>query len=196
MKRRITRHVLHYSLSVSRQKALMTLDGSYPGERASPEKLNRLADFYRDAARRAAGSIQNGDPMSAAPLRLLAIQSIELNLSAFLLLHGASALDIRKMGHNLAARQERAAESGLKLRHRTAAHVSAIARDREYLIARYEPDCISNVSQLNRMLATMEEVATKVSQAVIAARPQFETSRHRQVGAASKPQKAADVSFN
>jgi len=175
---------------------LMTIDGSYPGERASPDKLNRLADFYRDAAHRAAGSIQNGDPLSAAPLRLLAIQSIELNLSAFLLLHGASALDIRKMGHNLAARQERAANIGLKLRHRTAAHVSAIAQDREYLIARYEPDCLSNVSQLNRMLATMEEVATKVSQAIIAARPRLEASRRRRLGASNRPQTVVALSPN
>ncbi|RYG88150.1 MAG: hypothetical protein EON59_05310 [Alphaproteobacteria bacterium] len=138
----------------------------YPGARASPYELNLLADFYRDAAFRAAESVRCGDALSAAPLRLLAIQSIELNLSAFLLLNGVSALEVRRMGHDLACRVERASELGLVLRQRTAAHIAAVVRDREYLIARYGPDCLSNVSQLNRMLATVQEVATKVSQAV------------------------------
>ena len=52
------------------------------------------------------------------------------------------------------------------LRGRTSAHIRAIARDREYLIARYGPDCLSTASQMNRLLATLEEVARKVSRAV------------------------------
>ncbi len=52
------------------------------------------------------------------------------------------------------------------LRERTSAHIRAIARDREYLIARYGPDCLSTASQMNRLLATLEEVARKVSRAV------------------------------
>ncbi|KQM55437.1 hypothetical protein ASE69_17230 [Sphingomonas sp. Leaf208] len=52
--------------------------------------MNRLADFYRDAAHRSSGSIQIGDPLSAGPMCLLAIHSIELNLSAYLLLHGVT----------------------------------------------------------------------------------------------------------
>ena len=52
------------------------------------------------------------------------------------------------------------------LRERTSAHIRAIARDREYLIARYGPDCLSTASQMNRMLATLEEVARNVSRAV------------------------------
>lgn len=42
--------------------------------------------------------------MSAAPLRLLAIQSVELNLSAFLLLTVSTPLDVRRLGYDLAAR--------------------------------------------------------------------------------------------
>jgi hypothetical protein len=128
--------------------------------------MNRLADFYRDAAHRSSGSIQNGDPLSAGPMRLLAIHSIELNLSAYLLLHGVTWAAIRKMGHDLAARLELAEGKGMVLRERTAAHISAMARDREYLVARYGPDCLSTASQINRLLATLEEVARKVSLAV------------------------------
>jgi hypothetical protein len=81
----------------------MTTD-PHPGDHASPYQMNRLADFYRDAAHRSSGSIQMGDPLSAGPMRLLAIHSIELNLSAYLLLQGSTWPAIRKMGHDLAAR--------------------------------------------------------------------------------------------
>ncbi len=143
----------------------------YPGDGASPYDMNRLADFYRDAAHRSSGSIQIGDPLSAGPMRLLAIHSIELNLSAYLLLHGVTWASIRKMGHDLAARLECAEGKGMLLRKRTAAHISVMARDREYLVARYGPDCLSTASQMNRLFATLEEVARKVSLAVADAPP-------------------------
>ncbi|WP_201297400.1 hypothetical protein [Sphingomonas sp. 8AM] len=133
--------------------------------------MNRLADFYRDAAHRSSGAILIGDPTSAGPMRLLAIHSIELNLSAYLLLQGSSWSEIRKMGHDLTVRLERATARGLVLRERTSAHIRAIARDREYLVARYGPDCLSTASQMNRLLATLEEVARKVSRAVADAPP-------------------------
>lgn len=143
----------------------------YPGDDASPYAMNRLADFYRDAAHRSSGSIQIGDPLSAGPMRLLAIHSIELNLSAYLLLHGVTWAAIRKMGHDLEARSERAKDKGLVLRERTVAHIRAIARGREYLVARYGADCLSTASQMNRLLATLEEVARKVSLAIADAPP-------------------------
>ena len=89
--------------------------------------MNRLADFYRDAAHRSSGSIQIGDPLSAGKMRLLAIHSIELNLSAFLLLHGVTWAEIRKMGHDLAARLDCAEGKGMVLRERTAAHIRAFS---------------------------------------------------------------------
>jgi hypothetical protein len=143
----------------------------YPGDDASPYAVNRLADFYRDAAHRSSGSIQIGDPLSAGPMRLLAIQSIELNLSAYLLLHGVTWAAIRKMGHDLEGRLVSAKGKGLVVRDRTAAHIRAIAQDREYLVARYGADCLSDGSQINRLFATLEEVARKVSLAVANAPP-------------------------
>lgn len=165
----------------------MTTD-RYPGDQASPYDMNRLADFYRDAAHRSSGSIQMGDPLSAGPMRLLAIHSIELNLSAFLLLQGSTWAAIRKMGHDLAARLECATGRGLVLRERTAAHIRAIARDREYLVARYGPDCLSTASQLNKLLATLEEVARKVSRAVADA-PSPQPNARRGSGSPSKAEK-------
>ena len=88
------------------------MTNSYPGDHASPYEMNRLADFYRDAAHRCSGSILIGDPISAGPMRLLAIHSIELSFSAYLLLQGSSWPAIRKMGHDLTARLECATERG------------------------------------------------------------------------------------
>lgn len=60
--------------------------------------------------------------------------------------------------------------AGLVLRLRTARHVAAVARDRKYLVARYGPDCPGSASQVNRLLATLDEVAAKVSRAFVANR--------------------------
>ena len=175
---------VHHSLSAPCDDGRMTGVGDpYPGERASAHGLHRLADVYRDAACRAAGSMQRGDPLTAAPMRLLALQSIELNLSAYLVLGGMPAGEIRRLGHDLAARLALAGGAGLVLRRKTAAHVAAAARDREYLLARYGPELLGGVSQVNRLLATMDEVASKVGKAFLAASaaPAY---RHRDVDGA------------
>jgi hypothetical protein len=142
-------------------------DPIYPGEGASAQELHKLAEVYRDAAYRAAGSIKRGDPMTAAPLRLLALHSVELNLSAYLILTGSPAVAVRRLGHDLGARLALAVQAGLVLRRRTAAHVEAVARDREYLVARYGPERLGTASQVNRLLATMDEIGGKVSRAFL-----------------------------
>lgn len=81
----------------------MTKD-RYSGNQATPYDMIRPADFYRHAA----GSILIGDPISAGPMRLLAIRSIEFDLSTYLLLKGSSLVTIRRMGHVLAERLEHA----------------------------------------------------------------------------------------
>lgn len=138
---------------------------AYPGDRATASDIRRLAEEYRRAAHRAAGDLRRGEPLSGAPLRLLALHAVELDLSAFLVLHGRTWAEVRRMGHDLAPRLEAATAAGLVLRHRTAAHVVTVAREREYLVARYGPDCLGNVSQVNRLLATLDEVGLKVSRA-------------------------------
>jgi ribulose-5-phosphate 4-epimerase/fuculose-1-phosphate aldolase len=67
------------------------------------------------------------------------------------------------MQHNLAERAKRAMDSGLQLRKRTAAHISAMVGNREYLVTRYGAEMTSTVSQINRLTATLDEVANKVT---------------------------------
>lgn len=48
------------------------------------------------------------------------------------------------------------------LRSRTAAHLIAMVKTREYLVSRYETDQASTLSQINRLQATLEEISSKV----------------------------------
>lgn len=100
-------------------------------------------------------------------MRMLAIHSIELNLSAFLLANGRTHVELRALRHDVATRVDLASALGLGLRQRTAEHIRTIARDREYLVTRYGPNCLSGLPPANRVLATVVEVAAKVSQALI-----------------------------
>jgi len=106
---------------------------------------------------------RRGDPLSRAPGRLSAIHAIELYLNALLLFRGQETSRIRGLQHDLAARTEMAIANGLQLRKRTAEHLSAMAGNREYLVTRYGPEMTATISQINRLTATLDEVANKVS---------------------------------
>lgn len=136
-------------------------DGPYPGAAAAPEEIVALADEYRHAAVALMGAGRKGDPLSHAPGRLCAIHAIELYLNAFLLAGGASPEEVRSHIHDLAVRAERAICSGLVLRKRTAEHLQKMTKDREYLVSRYGPEMTSTFSQINRLMATLDEVAGK-----------------------------------
>jgi hypothetical protein len=138
----------------------------YPGEQAAPDDIWRLADEYRKAAHHLLTLGRRGDPLSRAPCRLSAIHAIELYLNALLLRQGHGASRIRGMQHNLAVRTELAMAGGLRLRKRTEAHLRTMTNDREYLVTRYGPEMNATVSQINRLTATLEEVATKVTAVV------------------------------
>lgn len=92
-----------------------------------------------------------------------AIHAIELYLNALLLFRGQETSRIRGLQHDLAARTEMAIANGLQLRKRTAAHLSAMAGNREYLVTRYGPEMTATISQINRLTATLDEVANKVA---------------------------------
>jgi hypothetical protein len=68
------------------------------------------------------------------------------------------------MQHDLAARAELAIACGLRLKKRTTAHLNAMTGNREYLVTRYGPEMTTTISQINRLTATLEEVANKVTQ--------------------------------
>jgi hypothetical protein len=94
---------------------------------------------------------------------LAAIHAVELYLNAFLMSRGVTSAKLRGMGHDLAVRSTLAAEAGLRLRKRTAGHLKDLSEAREYLVMRYGPEFSGKVSQLNRLAATLAEVAEKAS---------------------------------
>jgi HEPN domain-containing protein len=142
-------------MSVDEQK-------TYPGETASPCDVLALADEYRRAAEALLPTGRRSSPLSRAPYRLLAIHAIELYLNAYLLAAGHSAAMVRRLQHDLGSRTAHAVGATLVLRKRTLAHIGSLSERREYLTTRY--DCApAETSELNRLAASLHEVAEKVS---------------------------------
>jgi len=79
-----------------------------------------------------------------------------------LLATGHPTARVRGLQHDLATRTDLAIAAGLNLRRRTILHLRGLSETREYLITRYDPG-LSAASQLNRLAATLEEVAEKVT---------------------------------
>jgi hypothetical protein len=138
----------------------------YPGEQATSNDIRLLADEYRQAACALERLGRRGQPLSRSPFRLLAIHAIELYLNAFLMHHGYAPTNIRGMQHDLAKRANVAIENGLTLRKLTAAHLRTLAENREYLVTRYEPELSGTISQINRLSATLDQVAREVTKAL------------------------------
>lgn len=138
----------------------------YPGDVASPDQIRMLADEYSVAARTLLSHGRRRQPLSWAPSRLAAIHAVELYLNAFLMKNGLNAAQIRGLQHDLAKRTELSVANGLRLRIRTVAHLKAISASREYLVYRYAPELVGSGSQLNRLMATLDETAKKVGDAL------------------------------
>jgi len=135
---------------------------TYPGSNATPAEFVALADEYYSCAE---VLMQRGKPrvaISRAPARLCAIHAIELYLNAFLLNSGELPEQVRAHLHNLANRTEIALSHGLVLRKLTKAHLIKMTEDREYLISRYGPEMSTTLSEITRLMATLNEVAKKV----------------------------------
>lgn len=112
------------------------------------------------------GQGRKGEPLSRAPFRFTAIHAIELYLNAFLLQRGEDAAVVRGLQHNLTAKTDLAVQKGLVLRRRTVTHLHSMAANREYLAMRFGPETITTALQVNRLSATLDEVAAKVSNAI------------------------------
>ncbi|WP_247221075.1 hypothetical protein [Shinella oryzae] len=143
-------------------------------EKGRPEPGNRPADFckaadvrgilnlaarYRDAA------ITLGERLSKPnhlPRRLLALHSIELYLDALLLANGYDGETIRGIERDFNKRTRIATDIGLVLRKRTAAHLATLSSSREYLAVSYGPETTATLSQMNRVMATLDELSLKV----------------------------------
>lgn len=135
----------------------------YPGQGATAGQIKSLADDFRAAADAVASRGRRGAPASRSPYRLLALHSVELYLNALLLARGHLPIRVRGLQHDLAARTDLALAAGLVLRARTVTHLRDVAARREYLTSRYAPELAGTASEVNRMAATLEEVARKAS---------------------------------
>lgn len=132
-----------------------------PTEPAAPAEVRMLADAFRAAA----GALQDAgsaaDVRSSAPYRLIAIHAVELYLTALLRDGGLDERGARALGHDLAKRAKAAEAHGLTLRQRTRDHLATVVSQREYLVTRYGPFERVKLSELNRLEATLDEVAVK-----------------------------------
>lgn len=125
-----------------------------------------MAVAYHAAAKALLPSGKKGSHHSRAPWRLIAIHATELYLNALLLHFGQTAAEIRGLQHNMGSRAERAIAKGLVLRKRTASHLASIGTNREYLVVRYSPELDAKLSQINRLNATLDELAEKVTELI------------------------------
>jgi hypothetical protein len=140
-----------------------TAEMTHPGDCACVQALLELAADYRRAAH-ALEKLRRADKsVPFDPIRLVAIHATELHLHAFLRAQGIEGKEIRKLNHDLARMTALAAQKGIVLRGRTAAHLQSMTGAREYRNVRYAPQLQPKSSQINRILATLEEVATKVA---------------------------------
>lgn len=140
------------------------VDAVYPGESASVREILELAGHYRNAALTLGQLSPRGKPLSHTPRRFLALHAIELYLNAFLLAKGFDHKTIR--GHDIGERSRRAIDAGIILRKRTAQHLATLTSNREYLVTRYGPELTATLSQVNRVMATLEELSQKVQKLV------------------------------
>ena len=147
--------------------ASATEQPAYPGSEATVEQFVGLADEYLAAAHAILSQVSRKRSLASAPARHCAIHAVEMYLNAFLLFHGSDHKQIRGFHHDLAQRTAMATEKGLRLRVKTQAHLLRIHDQREYLIVRYGPEQASGLSELNRMLATLNEISTKVRTALL-----------------------------
>lgn len=141
---------------------------SYPGETASPWQILDLASRYEQAF--IALSVAYADmyadgpghhfPESLAPARFCAIHAIELYLNAVLRFDRVPPAYIRGRMHAL---DDPHFLRVLGLRKKTALHLGQLTARREYLVSRYDARQMHLVSEVNRITATLAEVAQKAS---------------------------------
>jgi hypothetical protein len=78
----------------------------------------------------------------------------------------ANLTNIRGSRHDLGERTRMAFEAGLVLRKRTMAHLATLSTSNEYHVVSYTPELMSTPSQMNRVMATVDELSRKVRKAL------------------------------
>lgn len=132
----------------------------YPGDAASVPEIMELANAYNKAALALFESGARGRALNCAPARLCSIHAVELYLNAFLRSRGVPNCQIRARMHNLA---DEDFVTTLVLRRKTARHLEAITKKREYLITRYGPEVTDGLTEITRLKATLGEVSMKTA---------------------------------
>ena len=142
------------------------MDLAHPDQSAKVRDIVALATQYRDAAVKLGEGVSKPNHI---PRRLLALHSIELYLNALLLAKGVNHKTIRGFEHDLGERTRIAVNAGLVLRSRTAEHMATLSANREYIVIRYGPVRTAKLSQINRVMATLDELSRKVRRMLRAA---------------------------
>ena len=133
-----------------------------PGARSTPDLVAELARDYHAAALRLKATTRPGDYASQAPACLCAMQATELFLNAFLMTKGLQPEVLRSLQHDFSRRCLFAVTAGLKLRQKTQEILNMLDDQRGYLITRHGPEQFSELSDINQLFDTMEEVAAQV----------------------------------
>ncbi|WP_201272205.1 hypothetical protein [Sinorhizobium medicae] len=132
------------------------MEPTKPGDAASVRDTLALAAQYREAAVK----LGEASPKPThLPVRLLALHSIELFLNTLLLAKGLDHKAVRGLQHDFGERSRIAMGSGLVLRKRTAAHLATLSSNREYQVIRCAPALTPSLSQVNRVMAILDEVS-------------------------------------
>lgn len=122
-----------------------------------------LAAQYRDAAGTLRAHLPKTSPRPVAPIRFCALQAVELYLCAYLMQRGIPFKDARSQQHNLRVLVDSAIQNGFRLRQKTVRHLHLISETREYFTMRYGPEIPPGANELQRLFATLDEVASRVA---------------------------------
>nr|WP_234913366.1 hypothetical protein [Rhizobium rhizogenes]QCL10554.1 hypothetical protein pC6.5d_661 [Rhizobium rhizogenes] len=158
------RTILKDLLRIMEKRRPKSCNGSaYPGKAAGVQDILNLAMQYQNAASKLG---EGSSKPNQAPRRLLALHTMELYLNAFLLAKGVTPATIRGLRHDLGERVRIASEAGLVLRKRTLAHLAMLSTSNEYDAISYAPELTAALSQVNRVMATVDELSRKVRKAL------------------------------
>lgn len=114
----------------------------------------------------AAAFLMKSPLKESGPCRFFMLHATELYLNAFLYAHGESVETIRDFQHSFTRRIEAAGKCGLVLRKKTVEHLQKVDARKEYVNSRYQSVVTEKFSLSNRLTASLNEVAKKVTKGI------------------------------
>jgi hypothetical protein len=137
-----------------------------PGDGMDAMSTLALAEEFAQASMSLRKFCRKGCLNSHAPFRFAALHAIELYLAAYLRFHGLDNSELRSTGHRLCDKLKCATNYGLSLGKKTQEHIAELTNKQEYLVVRYDSTLLPRLTQINRLEATRDELAAKVTQIV------------------------------